>query len=76
MMKKYRVKISNFTFGVPASIFAYKYNAEQFELLGATESEGAGFARGIYDETSTIKQALVNSEKVYKRLFIRNKFNS
>lgn len=76
MMKKYRVKITGFKFGVPISFIIGNYNAEQFELLGATESEGAGFARGIYDETSTIKQALVNSEKVYKRLFIRNKFNS
>lgn len=59
--------------GVPIS-FLGRYNPEQFEIIGATESEGVGFARGIYDETSTVKQALVNSEKVYKRLFIRNKF--
>lgn len=31
---KYKVKISNFTFGVPQPFLAYEYNPEQFELIG------------------------------------------
>ena len=31
---KYRVKISNFTFGVPMGFLGYKYNPEQFEIIG------------------------------------------
>lgn len=34
MMKKYRVKLSNFVFGVPMGFLGYKYNAEQFEIIG------------------------------------------
>lgn len=36
---KYRVKITGFKFGVPSSIFAYKYNPGQFEILGMAENE-------------------------------------
>jgi len=38
---KYRIKISNFTFGVPVN-FLDKYNPEQFEIVGATQ-------RGCHD---------------------------
>lgn len=31
---RYRVKVTNFTFGVPAALLAYKYNKEQFEIVG------------------------------------------
>lgn len=58
--------------GVPIT-FMDKYNPEQFEILGATESEGKGFSNGLWDENSKVSQPLINSEKVYKRLFIRNK---
>ena len=30
---KYRVKISNFTFGVPTSFMGYKYTPQQFEII-------------------------------------------
>lgn len=40
---KYKVKISNFTFGVPLGFLGYKYSPAQFEIIGATESEGVGF---------------------------------
>lgn len=43
--------------GVPIS-FLDKYCPEQFEILGATESEGKGFSNGIWDDTSTIKQPI------------------
>ncbi|MCL1881842.1 MAG: HNH endonuclease [Oscillospiraceae bacterium] len=56
--------------GVPIT-FLDKYCPEQFEILGATESEGKGFSKGLWDETSKVSQALVNGQKVYKRIFIK-----
>lgn len=58
--------------GVPIS-FMDKYCPEQFEIIGATESEGKGFSNGLWDETSGAKQPLVNGIKKYKRIFIRRK---
>lgn len=58
--------------GVPIS-FLDKYCPEQFVIVGATESEGRGFSNGLWDEASGISQALINGNKVYKRLFIRHK---
>lgn len=58
--------------GVPITFFG-KYNSNQFEILGATESEGKGFSNGLWKEESGVAQALVNGEKVYKRIFIRKK---
>ena len=57
--------------GVPIS-FLDKYNPDQFEILGATESEGKGFSNGIWDATSGTAQPLVNDERRYKRIFIRH----
>ena len=54
--------------GVPIS-FLDKYCPEQFEIVGATESEGTGFSQGLHDG-STVKQATVMNKKVYKRIFI------
>ena len=56
--------------GVPIS-FLDKYCPEQFEILGATESEGRGFSNGLWDKNSKITQAVVDGDKVYKRFFIR-----
>nr|WP_314995487.1 adenine-specific methyltransferase EcoRI family protein [uncultured Treponema sp.] len=56
--------------GVPIS-FLDKYCPEQFEIIGATESEGKGFSAGLWDESSRIAQPLVNGGRRYKRLFIR-----
>lgn len=56
--------------GVPIT-FMDKYNPEQFEIIGATESEGKGFANGLWN--GTVAQAMVKNERVYKRLFIRPK---
>jgi hypothetical protein len=58
--------------GVPIS-FLDKYCPEQFEILGATESEGRGFSMGLWLESSKISQPLINGCKVYKRIFIRKK---
>lgn len=56
--------------GVPIT-FLDKYNPEQFEIVGASESEGKGFSMGLWHEASRVSQPLVNGQKKYKRLFIR-----
>ncbi len=58
--------------GVPIS-FMDKYSPEQFEILGATESEGKGFSNGLWNSSSKVAQPLINNSKVYKRIFIRNR---
>lgn len=58
--------------GVPIT-FMNKYSPDQFEIIGATESEGKGFSNGLWNEESGVSQPLVNGKKVYKRIFIRNK---
>ena len=58
--------------GVPIT-FMDKYNPEQFEIVGATESEGKGFSCGLWDESSGVAQATVNGQKKYKRIFIRRR---
>jgi hypothetical protein len=58
--------------GVPIT-FITKYNPEQFEIIGATESEGTGFSSGLWKSESGIAQAAINGKRVYKRLFIRNR---
>lgn len=59
----------NGVMGVPIS-FLDKYCPEQFEIWGATESEGKGFSNGLWDNKSKIPQPIVDICKVYKRLFI------
>lgn len=58
--------------GVPVT-FMTKFNPDQFELVGATESEGRGLSNGLWDEASGVPQALINGIKIYKRIFIRRK---
>ena len=58
--------------GVPIT-FMDKYNPEQFEIIGATESEGKGFSAGLWNPDSGIAQATINGAKVYKRIFIRRR---
>lgn len=55
--------------GVPVS-FLDKYCPDQFEIIGATESEGVGFSNGLWNPESS-KQASVNGNKRFKRIFIR-----
>lgn len=62
----------NGVMGVPIS-FLDKYCPEQFEIIGATESEGKGFSNGLWDESSRVSQPLINGERVYKRIFIKHK---
>jgi hypothetical protein len=56
--------------GVPIS-FLHKYCPEQFEIVGATESEGKGFSSGLW--SGGVAQATVSGIRVYKRLFIKSK---
>jgi hypothetical protein len=58
--------------GVPIT-FMNKYNPDQFEIIGATESEGKGFSNGLWDKESRVSQPVVNQKRVYKRIFIKNK---
>ena len=58
--------------GVPIS-FLDKYCPEQFEILGATESEGKGFSNGIWNSECRVAQPMVKSQRIYKRIFIRKK---
>lgn len=58
--------------GVPIT-FLTKYNPDQFEIIGATESEGKGFSFGLWNPESGVAQAAINGKRVYKRLFIRNR---
>lgn len=62
----------NGAMGVPIS-FLDKYNPEQFEIIGATESEGVGFSNGLWKAESRVAQPLVNGVKKYKRIFIRKR---
>ena len=58
--------------GVPIT-FMDKYNPDQFEIIGATESEGKGFSNGLWKEESKVAQPLVAGEKKYKRIFIKKR---
>jgi len=62
----------NGAMGVPIT-FMDKFNPNQFEILGATESEGKGFSNGLWIEESKVAQPLINGERKYKRIFIKRK---
>jgi hypothetical protein len=56
--------------GVPIT-FLDKYCPEQFEIIGASESEGKGFSCGLWHKESQIAQPIANGKRTYKRLFIK-----
>lgn len=58
--------------GVPIT-FLDKYSPDQFEIVGATESEGKGGAGKLWKSESKVAQAVVRGQKVYKRIFIRRR---
>lgn len=60
----------NGIFGVPITFFGV-HNSKQFEIIGATESEGKGFSQGLWISESGVAQPLVESKRKYKRLFTR-----
>ena len=47
-----------------------RYCPEQFEILGASESEGSGFSNGLWRAESGVAQPIVGARRVYKRIFI------
>ena len=57
--------------GVPIT-FLDKYCPEQFEILGASESEGKGFSNGLWVKEFKITQPIVDINRVYKRIFIKH----
>ena len=61
----------NGVMGVPIT-FLDKFCPDQFEILGASESEGKGFSNGLWKKGATVAQPQVNNERKYKRLFIRS----
>lgn len=58
--------------GVPITFMQY-YNPDQFEILGATESEGVGFSAGLWHSGSGVAQPLIGGVRRYKRIFIRRR---
>lgn len=58
--------------GVPIT-FLDKYCPDQFEIIGATESEGKGLSNGLWIEGCGVSQPLVNGERRYKRIFIKHR---
>ena len=56
--------------GVPIT-FMSQYNPDQFEIVGATESEGVGFSAGLWHSESETAQPLLDGVRKYKRIFIR-----
>ena len=58
--------------GVPIT-FPDRYCPEQFEILGASESEGSGFSNGLWRAESGVAQPMVDARRVYKRIFIRRR---
>lgn len=75
------VKINRPIWGVPIT-FLEKYNpesnvtqynlAKEFDILGCTESEGAGASNGIFNG-GRVKSPLINRKRKYRRIFIRAK---
>lgn len=58
--------------GVPIT-FLDKYDSNQFEIIGATESEGKGFSNGLWNPESGVAQPMIDGRRIYKRLFIRKR---
>ena len=48
-------------------------NPSQFDIVGASESEGKGFSNGLWKVDSGVAQPMVHGNRMYKRIFIRRK---
>lgn len=53
--------------GVPIT-FLHKYNPDQFEIVGCTESEGRGLSNGVFNTQSVVTQPLVGGKTVQANL--------
>jgi hypothetical protein len=58
--------------GVPIS-FLSKFNPDQFEILGCSESEGKGYSNGLWAAQSGVAQPVIAGSRIYKRIFIRRR---
>jgi len=56
--KAYCEHACNGAMGVPVT-YIDKHNPDQYEILGATESEGSGLSNGLFDESSKKKQPVL-----------------
>ena len=54
--------------GVPIS-FLDKYCPEQFEIIGATESEGKGFSNGIWKSESAVSQPIIGGQNIQEAVY-------
>ena len=51
--------------------FLRDYSSKENEILGCTESEGKGFSNGLWYKESGVAQPLINTQRIYKRIFIK-----
>ena len=59
--KAYCEHACNGAMGVPVT-YIDKHNPNQYEILGATESEGSGLSNGLFDESSKKKQPVIQKQ--------------
>lgn len=83
MMKKYRVKISSFVFGVPPTFIVDNYNPEQFEIIGSASRHAWANDKDTlisvgFDPTvqsgGGLGAPVLDGKPTYTRILIRNKF--
>jgi len=77
---KYKVKISNFVFGVPATFIVAKYNPEQFEIITcACGNSWANYKDALislnYDASIPSRGGtpVLDGKLMYTRILIREK---
>lgn len=58
--------------GVPVT-FMYKYNPEQFEIIGMAEDNGKGLSGEAAEWDGKNPHCIINGKAMYKRIFIRKK---
>lgn len=69
---KYKVKISNFTFGVPIGLLGYNYNPEQFSLVNILNRYPVIDDPARNNPKGTFATA-INNKPVYTRVLIKFK---
>lgn len=62
----------NGVMGVPVT-FMYKYNPEQFEIIGMAEDNGKGLSGEAAEWDGKNPHCIINGKAMYKRIFIRKK---
>lgn len=58
--------------GVPVT-FMYKYNPDQFEIIGMAEDNGKGLSGEAAEWDRLNPHCIINGKAMYKRIFIRKK---